>query len=70
VVQRDVGGLRLQSAEPLLVPGIHAQPLGANPVVPAFLARRGFKLAACRPLHAFSHMDNRPIELHTWVLAL
>lgn len=50
--------------------GIHLQVLGANPVVPGFLARRGFERIESHPLHAFSHVDGRAVDVQTWVLGL
>lgn len=52
------------------VRGIHLQVLGANPVVPGFLARRGFEKVESRPLGAFSHVDGRAVDVQTWVRGL
>jgi len=54
----------------LPVRGVHVQPLHANAAVASLLARRGFRLIASRCLHAWSHLDGRPMELQTWVLPL
>lgn len=50
--------------------GVHAQPLSENRPIQEFLLREGFRLAARRPLRAFAHVDPRPIEVVTFVLAL
>lgn len=52
------------------VPGIHVQTLSANAPVARFLGRHGFRLVARWPVHAFAAVDDRSIELHTWVLTL
>jgi GNAT superfamily N-acetyltransferase len=60
----------LRHMRSLHVPGVHVQPLSINPLVPRFLARRGFQLVESHPLHVFRHTDKRAIDLQTWVLAL
>ena len=50
--------------------GVHIQVLAPNPVVPAFAAARGFRLAASRPLHVWAHIDGGPVDIQTWVLGL
>jgi len=50
--------------------GVHLQVLAHNPVVPTFAARRGFRQAASRPLHAWAHIDGGPVDIQTWVLDL
>ena len=51
-------------------PGVHAQPLSVNRPVQRLLRRAGFRCVAGRPLHAFAHVDARPIEVLTCVLRL
>jgi RimJ/RimL family protein N-acetyltransferase len=58
---------RLRAAK---VPGVHAQTLSLNEPVARFCRRAGFRIAARRALHAFAHVEVRPIEVCTWVRAL
>ncbi|HUT01271.1 MAG TPA: GNAT family N-acetyltransferase [Phycisphaerae bacterium] len=50
--------------------GVHTQPLSVNQPIQRFLERRGFRLLASRPCHAFAHADPRPMDVQTWVLPL
>ncbi len=52
------------------VAGVHAQTLSVNEPVGRFCRRAGFRIAARRALHAFAHVEARPIEVCTWVMAL
>ena len=52
------------------VPGLHAQTLSANEAVAGFCRRAGFRLVASGPIRAFAHVDGRPLEVHTWAMAL
>jgi len=52
------------------VPGIHLEVLGVNEPIRAFCRRAGFTRVASRSVNVFRHVDPRPTELETWVLAL
>jgi GNAT superfamily N-acetyltransferase len=72
--RRGLGSLLLETylahMRRLGVPGVHAQPLSVNEPILRLTEKAGFRLVARTSLHAFSHVDPRPIEVCTYVMAL
>ena len=66
----DLLEMFLERMRSLGVPGIHAQVMSINPVVPRLLARRGFSMIESHPLTAFAFAEEQAIDLQTWVRLL
>lgn len=60
----------LDRVRSLRVPGVHVQTLNLNAAAVRLLERTGFRLAFRRRTTAYAHIDQRRIEIHTWVRAL
>lgn len=52
------------------VSGVHAQTLSINGAINKLLPVLGLRVATRRRVHAFAHLDSRPIEVLTWALRL